>query len=305
MKTQCLIDKYIDSEKANPNYLNLVATSKDEACIKLDPETRLKAKRHYKKWMEKNISKGSGIMIGAEIVFAYIDEDVQYDSTGDIPRYIYNKRWIEDNLEYPTIMQNFITLFEFADSQFRLLPVSYAAEMSAIEKVMGVKGKNDYPFGVGFMFKSCLSSLQVAAYQRELQSLGIEIEEVYAWFFSKYLDEEFGIKGYSFQPPTKDSSYREKTRDLLAELDSVLKQYDLVTKHGEIDRELLEITSNSPGFSSHKSGCDEKYGYAKSEELLAIINMLFSDQSPLSYNKRTEDDYLNTVIIFKKEISYA
>ena len=73
------------------------------------------------------------------------------------------------------------------------------------------------------------------AYDKVLSELNIQVESVYAWFFSEYLSEEFGVEGFTFHVPSKGSSYREKTRDLLAELDGALKQYDLFSKHEEID----------------------------------------------------------------------
>lgn len=286
-----IIHEYINSSEANPNYLKLIASSGDDKSILLDVETRFAAKKGFENWMRQNFSQDTGFPIGAEVSFEYIDEDIHIDKSGELSRYTYNRKWIEDNLDYPTLLQNFVTLFEFADYQSRILLVSFDAEIGALEKHIGVKGKNDYPYGVQFVFKNILSTVQMQVYRAVLLNYGIQIEEVFEWFFENYIPEEFNIEGFSFTAPTPESSYREKSRDILAELDGVLKQYQLYSKSGKIDRELFEMISGSLPFDQIKSLQKEKYGYNTSDELRGILELLFSDQSIIAFNKKTQSQY--------------
>ena len=286
-----IIHEYINSSEANPNYLKLIASSGDDKSILLDVETRFAAKKAFELWMRQIFSQDTGFPIGAEVSFEYIDEDIHIDKSGELSRYTYNRKWIEDNLDYPTLLQNFVTLFEFADYQSRILLVSFDAEIGALEKHIGVKGKNDYPYGVQFVFKNILSTVQMQVYRAVLLNYGIQIEEVFEWFFENYIPEEFNIEGFSFTAPTPESSYREKSRDILAELDGVLKQYQLYSKSGKIDRELFEMISGSLPFDQIKSLQKEKYGYNTSDELRGILELLFSDQSIIAFNKKTQSQY--------------
>lgn len=286
-----IIIEYMYSDNCNPNYLKLILESFDQEGGLIDSEIRLNAKRRFEKWFEKNTSNQSGYPIGAEIFFDNCDEFMRVDKTEKIPKYIYDKKWIEDNLDYPTLLQNFITIFEFADYQARLLPISYNSEMSAIEKHLGIKGKDEYRHGWSFTFKDILSTLQMIGYAKLLEKNGVRIEEVFSWFFSDYLNSEFGVEGFRFQVPSASSSYRERFRDIVAEMDGVLKQYQLYAKHKVIDRDLLELSSSTPTFTELKSMRSNKYGYSSSEELDEIVRLLFSDQAHLGYTKRTKDKY--------------
>jgi len=71
--------------------------------------------------------------------------------------------------------------------------------------------------------------------------LGVRIEEVFKWFFEVYLKDEFGAVGFSYSPPSENTTPAERCKLLAISIDGVLKQYRLFVEDGYVDRELLEI----------------------------------------------------------------
>jgi hypothetical protein len=112
----------------------------------------------------------------------------------------------------------------------------------------------------------------------------IELESVIAWFFAEYLKEEFGAANFRFSPSSKTASYLEKSRHLFAEMESIIKQFSLYAENGELDTELLTMTSEQVKYRDIPSLLVGKYVYASDDQdILGILHLLFSDQSRLRY----------------------
>ena len=63
--------------------------------------------------------------------------------------------------------------------------------------------------------------------------------------FKYYLKDEFGIENFIVDMPTVNTSYLEKCKLIAIEIDKIIKQYQYYIQDGEIDEELLQISSNS------------------------------------------------------------
>ena len=170
----------------------------------------------------------------------------------------------------------------------RITLISKESELASTEKFLGVKSKNEYEIGMTFNIKNMLSMLQIIAYYKELNKINIRLEDVIEWFFKTYLSEEFNIQNYLVKMPSKDSTYYEKCKSILPEIDYILKQYNLLVEDGIIDQELLEVSSTSILFESVKSLIDNKYIYGndKSQEFNNICYYFFSDQCLLHYTEK-------------------
>lgn len=84
--------------------------------------------------------------------------------------------------------------------------------------------------------------------------------------------------------PIAEGSYVEKIKALAPEMDAVVKQYNLYSKEGEIDPELLALES-SIKVTDSASCVDKKYFVAneRNTDLKILFNLLMGDQSMLSY----------------------
>ena len=279
-----LFVSYIKSGQYNPNYLKLLSTASSSQNCPISDYTKLLARREYANYCsnmstDKFCFKTSTIISFSDISEPKIFERIEHGTL----KISYDIKWIRDNLDYPTLFNNFIYLFEFFDGCFRSLFPAIQSRQRALELITGNRGKTEYPKNYAFDIENSVSLLQIIAYQDILSRFKISIETMSKWFFETYLPDEFNVHGFIFSIPSPGTTYVEKIKSLCPEMDSILKQFRLYQEYGDIDRELLEISSNPIAFSSLKSLVSDKYAYiSPSSHIPYEQSLLFSDQSRLT-----------------------
>lgn len=283
-----LLESYIASPEANLNYMRLIETapSESEQTTGIDNKLRLQAQHRGAELTEQLFENSRGYKTGVAVnISADQDDPVVVeidDSDGISARFTYSNSWLEQTLEYPSILNNFLHLFEFADLQAVLTLPSYPAQLSVFERMLGATGVKDYRTGVAFRSKEHLTLLQTGFYLHYLKGRGIDLEDVIAWFFNEYLAEEFNVQNFSFTRSSREATYLEKIRHLFAELDGVVRQFALFVEEGELDPELLSIDSKPVRYREVPSLVAGKYIYqSPGNEISGIVHALFSDQSGL------------------------
>ncbi len=279
-----MIAEYVDSDNVNPNYLKLLYKSRSTSEFPISDILRLKSKKRYEEFLDKVSVPEFGLTFGATVAFDDIEESFMFLNKDPLnPEIIYSRHWLKENLDNPTLMNNFIHLFGYTDSRFRSTFPSKKTEMSVLERLINVKGNKHYETGLFFSLKDIISNIQIGGYYYELLKLDKRLEDIFKWFFEVYLSEEFNIDGFIFSSPSFEATYLEKIRTLCSELDSVLRQFDNYVKYGEINRELLELSRTTPLIENVPSFFQMKYGYIVDTELKNISYQLFSDQSSIKY----------------------
>lgn len=286
--------KYIKSREANLNYLRVILNIESNPNVLLiSDKTKLLAKKRIDRDTKKFFEKNTGIGISTLVSFKEGAKDtVSYNSKGTNIECEYDLNWIKENKDYPTLLNNFIYLFEFVDMETRINLINKKSEDGLFEK-LAIRSKKEYKCNEIFQRKSMLSSLQMMAYYKQLNNIGIKLEKIIEWFFEKYLKEEFKIKNYKINVPTEESKYLEKCRNILIEMDYILKEYKLFVEEGRINQELLEMSSTHLFFQDIPSIVKKKYVYASSEEFNLLSYYFFSDQCMLAYLERIGEKYDN------------
>lgn len=304
-----LLERYIDRDDANPNYVGLIATAKDTPQAGVDAKLKLRAKRRSKQITEAFFAENSGLKTGCDVGISDTqDEPVTSEvdtSDGWVARYSYSRRWLDESCDNPSILNNFQHLFGFVDHQALLVLPSYPGQLGVLERIMGATGKHEYRVGAEFQSTDTLTMLQTRLYHSFLGSKDIELEWVIAWFFEKYLADQFGAKGFSFTPSDSRTSYLQRVRHLFVEMESAANQYTQYVREGEIDRDLLEVASEQVRYRKIPSLLTGKYLYRTSnDDLNAIIHLLFSDQSSLAYiNEDMKSDTAARLLV-ENELAY-
>lgn len=258
-----IINSYIRSDEVNLNYLEAIINSKNCSDFKISDKLKLMAKRKYEKEIDKFFDENIGYEYGCNVSFVNNQkESVKFESFSPIIKVKYSINWIKENLDYPTLLNNFIYLFEYCDKYFRIQLISKSINLGIFEKHLRMKTKNEYITGVTFNLLNMLSQLQLVSYYNVLNKQKIRLEVIIEWFFSSYLKNQFGISNYIINMPSPGSNYLEKCRSVASEIDTIVKSYTLYIENKEIDTELLEITST---------------------------HLFFSDQCMLRYTERTRD----------------
>ena len=286
-----ILKRYVESENPNPNYLHLIMIHNSTKECPISDKLKLSAKKAYHKYWENNQASGTGIGYGVELSFGDVSDVVSYEKEGYTIKYTYDIKWLEENQDYPTILNNFKFLFEYFDMFWRCTFVSVESQMGVFEKHIGMKGKKEYIKGTSFNMCNMTSTLQMNAYYNFLQKSNISLELVIKWFFEEYLKEEFGADGFVYNPSKNDASWLDKCKNISSEMDGVLKQYRMYVEDGQIDRELLEMSSEHIVLGTVPSFQKEKYAYAESTDMHNKMHLLFSDQSTITYTEKTKSTY--------------
>lgn len=305
-KKTLILDKYIASNSSNINYLKLIFESNSTNNLRLPDRLKLKAKRKYYEEIETLFKEGTGFEYGAKVSFSNkIDEEFKFETDDNrILSVLYSAKWIKENLDYPTLLNNFIYLFGYTDLQFRSLHVSRESQMSIIEKHLGIKGRKEYPTGIAFQQIQMLAQLQMIRYCNELEKYNIFLEDIIEWFFCNYLEEEFNVKGFCFNKSSHTVSYLEKCRNIAAEFDNILKRFKIYCEDGEIDDELLHISTEHIFIKDIPSMLSNKYIYPCGNDYQTISNLLFSDQSIIHYLPKLSNNYNSFYCLLEKENVY-
>ena len=287
-----ILQKYVKLDTANLNDLQLLAHSQSSKECPISDKLRLAAKRECDTYWENRPFIGVQIGYGVGVEFADVPEiksakrleNNTYQVTYDI-------KWQLDNLDYPTILNNFRYVFEQFDDCWRSALVSVKSQLGVFERVLSTRGIKEYVKGNLFNIGEKISTMQVKGCYDILKHNGVRLEDVLKWFFEEYLPQEFGANGFRFNPPSEGTTLVEKCRTIASEMDGVLKQFRMYVQDGEIDRELFEMSSEHIIFSSLSGFVKEKYAYGNSSDIQREQFLLFSDQSLLGYIEKTQNRY--------------
>lgn len=294
-----IINQYIDSSKFATKLLKLIYQGQSTKEFPISDKLRLKAKHAIEKYLLENKDKMTFIDWGIFVSFKNQEEIAKLREDNGTQYFSYDIKWFEQNLDYPTILNNFIYVFEMFDMCFRSTLISLESEIGALENIFMLKGVKDYPTGHYFKMKATLSNLQTAYYYVFLRKKNIDLENIFKWFFEIYLVQEFGVSGFSFQNSSENTTFIERNKNLATEMDGVLKQFRMFVQDKQIDRELFEMSSEPICFDTIPSLLKRKYCYPVSQAIQNDMYYLFSDQALLSWPQNSEHNYEEYTTLFE------
>lgn len=301
-----LVDDYIeiDTERVNINFLRKIIHFPTGIGLNITDKIKLHAKRREKEESEKFFSQGTGIKSSVSISYEKgLDEAIKFNTIGngtDVS-IVVNCDWIEENKDYSTLWNNFIHLFDIVDDKGLLTIVSKENELNTLESAFMPSAKYLYRTSFRFNFKEMTANAQINSYIQELNVLGIRIEDMIEWFFNEYLSVEFSVSDFIIKMPSSSSSYFEKCRTILPEIDRIFKQYNVLIEDREIDQELIQISSSSVKVKEVKSFISCKYVYPIGEWYKTATFLLLSDQSHLFYLPDKNEKYKNFLDLIMRD----
>ncbi len=287
---ETIVSKYIDNENCNLNYLRLIIIARNRDNFKLSDKTRLKAKRKEKLETDKMFEEQKNLSIqkyGVSISFPENQEKIKDGYLTDLVTYYsYSQSFIKQNNDNYSLYLNFIILFEYLDNQNRIELINKKNQMGVLERVIGVQSESEYRRGITFNMHEITSHAQIVAYCTVINRLGNSLENILKSVFTSIFQEKYNFaKNARLTMPSEVVSSFEKVRFFAPEFESVLKQFKLFVDDGEIDFELLQMTSTPSTLKDIPSLNPDKYIYLNvdNKELVACSNLFFSDQTLLAY----------------------
>ena len=300
-----ILEKYISSNDCNMNYLQSLLNGRitNNKEFPVTPRLKQRAQKRLDAFWKNHFETHQGVetSVGVEFTPDCPVEAGCLSRKGTDLCAQYNTSWFLENLDYPTLLNNFIYLFGYVDFQFRSEFPAISSEMSEMEKNIGIRGPKEYRYGCAFEQRSLLFSAQLVVYANFLKRQGIAIEEVFQWFFETYLKEEFGVENFSFPVCSPEASILEKAKMMATEIERVFKQYKLYCEDGKIDHELLELETCSEKIDRIPSLRGNKYIYTTGDESATAQFLLFSNQSVLGMVESCGHEYETLYELLRKE----
>lgn len=290
-----IIDKYLERGKdTNLNYVQLVINAKDQKDgLIISPKTRLRAHKVEQELVRQYFKPGAGVPMRTTVRMSREDDIEPFSCHLEEGRFLvctYDAKSI-DKLSYSEIVLYFQVVFEYLTATGFINLISMNSQESVMERYLGLSAKHTYRENIDFKAKDQLSVLQMIAMVKTLSETGRRVEDAIKSFYEDFLKEQYDYPSQKITIPSVDSSYVEKFRALAPEMDSVIKQYNLYSKEGEIDPELLALES-SIKVTDSASCVDKKYYVINdgNSDLQTVCNLLYGDQSMLSYVDPYKDE---------------
>lgn len=288
---------YINGEDPNPDYLQAITETKHE----IPPKTKLIAKQKRETIISRLSAAHPPIRVDVKINFVpNLADEVSFDHKDFQTLMRYNLTWIEENLDPPTLLNNFIYLFGFVDFQMRSMHTNLRSKMGEFERVFCLSSEEQYPQGISFKHNEAIAMVQMHGYYEILQKKGKRIESIIEWFFKEYLSSEFGASEFIISMPSENRSYIEKCTDIVVAIDSLIRQFSLFVKYGELNPDLMQFTSGIK-FKDIPSFVADKYAYGSGTCFNKATHLLFSNQCMLSYVERVVDKYASFMDMLRNE----
>lgn len=281
-----LLEKYIDSDDPNINYVRLLTHTKMIHTFKVSPSIRLKAKRKAEILNNKIFSSDST----TRMHYAYsvlikpnaTSKSVEYDEDGtrcvvyDVDELV--------NSSVPGTLRLLRTHFDVLSYLNLLDLIPKESEVETLEKIFGVRSKRSYDCLTQFKIKEMASLLHMESLYFVLSQHGKNLEEIISEYYNEYLKERFGYPSLMLSLPKYDDDWFTKCRLIYPEIESVARQYQLYVENNEIDAELMELSEPMKA-TSIKSKLGVRYYTINPEnkDIQTVLHLLFSDQTMLTY----------------------
>ncbi|MDG4716679.1 hypothetical protein [Winogradskyella marincola] len=296
-----IISIYLDREDSNLNYVRLAQKSKDSNDLKLSDKTRYKAKKKAEEQNNKILEKGHTWNIRVQGGLSKDQEEpVIFKNENGLIEATYSEKYFDGIKNQVDLFKVFSHLFNYTDETSLIYLVSKPSELDVMERVMGLKSKNEYEIGEVFIRKEMLSILQLHLIENYLKRNDSGIEQVINSFIS-HINELLEPNNMIFQVRVSNSPELDKIRTLLPDFDFLLKQYKNLADDGTINIELLQVSSKPIGFSQITSQNKRKYVYSNDKLILQLKHIFFSDQSHIYYTETFGTKHTNLFDLLTKE----
>ncbi|WP_431610401.1 hypothetical protein [Chryseobacterium sp. 'Rf worker isolate 10'] len=286
-----LIDRYLESDNTNLNYIRLIVKNKDSENLRFTDKTRLKAKRLADKINDELLNSEHALILKKGVALSEDQDEIKKIEYKDGEQiYSYSKKRLSEDINNVTLLKNFRTVFEYLDFQGCINFVPRTSEIDSFEYSF-IRSKNEFFISSAFSEKSLDGHMCFEIYKFFLDSMDINLEDVIESFVNEYLNKTYNINYFKLHLPSKESTYLGKIRLIVPEFESLLEQYKLYVEDDIVDYELLQVSTKTSKSSSIPSLLQKKYVYPFGDEYLKLKHTFFSNMSYLIDYEKYGDKY--------------
>jgi len=300
--------RFLETEDTNFHVLHGIVSFPAEKGRNISKKVKRAAKRKIQSVNEKIFNKENVQISGYKLEVSFspdIEEKFGYrvhqeESELQIS---YNSTWILKNTDVPTLLNNFIYLFEFSDPwQMRIPLYNNKRKVSFIDLISGSGLRNGFNPSSEFTITLDLIMLKMKGYYHFLkETVGTTIETLIDNFFSEFLPREFSIEGFGICMPTTNTTYLEKCKVIAPEIEKMMRLYHFYVNEGTIDQNLFEFDTNPIPIGLISSLISNKYVYPAEDLFETASYYLCSDQCMLNYLGEKDKSYNSFIELLSHE----
>lgn len=279
-----LVYRYVESDSAEFSTVSLIHVAKDTDFLKLDPKTRLRAKKRIAELQKKYEDEGKVSYFPTSISIEFSQDKNIPVVSGGFNDWNISFRYSEEYVKQcndAQLFRNFVSIFGYLDDKSRVTMVNNRREDHFLEKIQLTEHRFIYPINDCFRRKNNIGLCQLFTYDACLKRIGKgRIEELIQHFYSNILKDEYGYPAPILSMSAENDTFSNKNKVIAPEMEAVVKQYNLFVKEGDIDLELLDMSMPLP-ITLAKSLVKKKCAYIPSKdcEIFYPMYLMFSDQS--------------------------
>lgn len=277
--------QYIQLKDANPNYLK--SLYQEKFSIEIATRARSMAKEAYDNSIKKMVAqdKLSGITTEVQVEITILKNKI-INVNDDFKNNKFNRAiqinedWLNNSLDFNSILQNFIYVFQLVDNRFRFGAIPTRESEGVLERSFKRQNKNEYFTSSVFRINEIQYVLLYKVYELYLERKQVNMLEVIRWYLTVFLEDEYKIQNFDLNLIDHNLSKKILNNELHTQFQRLIKMYNLYSKYEEVNLKEVDIETHRK-FNELKSINGIKYIYLKNSELIASSHHLFSDQSVL------------------------
>jgi hypothetical protein len=233
------------------------------------------AKEAYEKWFAQQITLRR---VGVQVSFLpSMDVPIRYTEEKQLMLVECSSEWVKTHLDFQSISLMLKTGFRFTDNNGRsALPFYKRDRLLFVDMGVPTDNKEVYPKDCfAMVLRDLLYGALLDSYRSELWKNGLYFEGFFKCFFEEWLPLAYGVKEFSFDPASIQTTDLEKIKIIHPEIERILKIYKMF-QEGNVNSNLLNAFSSPVGnWDELKSLLGRKHVYP-AKEGYAVFNILFS-----------------------------
>lgn len=283
-----LLIGYISSEHSNFYYLrrlyNRLGNFKGSNYLKITEEIKLMIYKRMKVLTQRFDEKKDTVQFDWYICS---DRKSYYEMRkNNIPCYLVDLEYFNVNKNYKDLFDYIIYRFELINHVGLLSLVCFEnIDITIFERYSNNQSGDEYSTGTGFFIKEKIYLAKIDVLINIIKKNKLSIELFIKWFFKEYCLENFEVKWLKISLPCESEEIENKISILFKIEENIRKQYYLLSKYGEVNKDMYNMLSNVPSLDSLTSSFEKKYLKVNefNLEMKEILYLLFSTQGTISY----------------------
>lgn len=288
--------KYLESDRPNLNYVGDIINSKSRYGLVISDKIKLIARRKIHELEQEIFGDNDGDLIYS--VEVRIQEKSGFTSNASLQNngknggiFFYNSSFLDAIVCNTNVLHYIFFCPQLLTSDFISKVVSSQSSYGeTLTDILTSRGNGEYRMSERAELDCTLFRLHVCAFEGYMNKRKTRFEDIFSLYFNDFIEQNYDIFGFTFTASTLDATYLEKCKHLATEFDAIYRQFKLHVEDGEIDQELLSISSSPVSLLDLPSHFEHKYAEVDAESALPdVLGLLFSTQSRLTVTDKEKN----------------